>query len=241
MWLQVIFPVTGLYLGLVGGLAAAAETAPKSQEGHCFDFNSKIVIPLHAVIPRAEKGDSSKHGKLVTGAGWGAIRGEVKKPLFEVLTKLYDHNLMKSQRVKDMDVVELESPKHLARHQVTYKIYPFPFITIEWTEDWAYTLSQGTAVSPTEVVIAYEKTNGTSYIEHLCGNMVMRKSGEKATDVFLYEEAIAIQRDENDTVSGLMGTLAGLRAISADHETHDLGGSGAGENARKPTLRAPDF
>jgi hypothetical protein len=214
MRLQVVFAFLGFYL-----LSPAASGSER-----CFDFNSKVLSAIRQPIPRTGARDASRSGKLASGVVWGAARGDVKGSLQEVLKNFYDHNLMKSNRVSEMNVVELERPQYLARHEVTYKIKPFPFVTVEWTEDWAYQLVRGTAADPSEVVIAYEKVKGTSYIEHLCGNIVLRKDGANATDVFLYEETKATQRDEKDTVGGLLGTLGNLRTVIS-------GGGGPGSSA----------
>ena len=211
MRLQVVFAAYCIYLGLAPAPVALASTPGQNP---CFDFNSKIVSALHEPIPEVAGRVASKSGKLSSGVVWGAARSEVKRPLLDILKGFYDHNLTKSSRVDEMNVVELTNPNHLARHEVKFKIKPFPFILVQWTEQWAYTLAQGSAADPAVVVISYEKTEGTSYIQHLCGNVVLRKSGDKVTDVYLYEETKATQRDEKDTVASLVATLSKLKTIS---------------------------
>ena len=69
----------------------------------------------------------------------------------------------------------------------------------------------GTPAKPERLVVSYEKIEGTSHIEHLCGSMVLRKLGAGSTDVYLYEEAKATQRSPEDTLNGMRGTLEALR------------------------------
>jgi hypothetical protein len=179
--------------------------------GNCFDFSKKVETPLRE--PQAlEKGqDATAFGKYDNGTTWGKVRGTIDKPIDKVLQLLLDHNNTKSSRVHEMKVDKKEDPNYLARHTVYFKIKPFLFITVEWREDWGYALAAGTPADPSRIVISYQKIEGTSHIEHLCGNIVLNKLSSTQTDVYEYEEAKATQRSPEDTVNGLLGTLKTLR------------------------------
>ena len=143
------------------------------------------------------------------------VRGDAAKPVLEAIAALLDHNTTKSGRVDGMDVIELDDPRYLARHEVHFSIKPFPFVEVEWTEDWAYTLLEGTPSDPVRALISYEKIKGTSHIEHLCGSILVQKRGPRESDIFIYEEAKATGRSAEDTVKGLKGTLASIEKANA--------------------------
>jgi hypothetical protein len=185
----------------------------------CFDFTTKVDQPLKKpfayVKPQDPKvgqgGEVRRKGKLPTGVVWAGVRQSVAKPLQEVLEMLLDHETTAGkERAKDLKLKELKDSKYLARHRATFTLKPFLFFTVEWTEDWGYAVTDGSREKPNRVVISYEKTSGTSHISHLCGNIVLEKTGPAHTDVFLYEEAKATNRSEDDTERGLQGTLAEL-------------------------------
>ena len=60
------------------------------------------------------------------------------------------------------------------------------------------------------IVISYEKTEGTSHIQHLCGSYVLQRTADDKSDVFIYEEAKADRRSQKDTLDGLKGNLTAL-------------------------------
>jgi len=180
----------------------------------CFNFSTPITQPMHPVLRQARSGaDTSASGQLRQYADtyWGAAQGTVKKPLHDVFALILDHNTTKGSKVDKMDVDKTQDPLLLARHLVHFEVHPFLFINVEWNEDWAYSLIEGTKDAPSAVLASYQKIEGTSYIRHLCGNILLRKNDE-GTDVFLYEETQAKSRSQEDVVNGLIGTLKTLRA-----------------------------
>jgi hypothetical protein len=90
-------------------------------------------------------------------------------------------------------------------------IKPVFFITIEWSEEWGFALKQGTVDKPEAIVISYQKTEGTSHIKHLCGNIYLQSLSATSTGVFIYEEVQADRRTSKDVLNGLTGTLRTLR------------------------------
>lgn len=189
-------------------------SADDSKEKSCFDFSKKI-IPLprkpdllqDAVLPRI----SSKSGHFSSSMFWGAARGQVGRPIQDLIQEIATHETLKSAKVSKMEITALQSPDFLIRQQVDYTVTPFLFIKISWKEDWAFNLTQGAKDNPKEVQIFYEKVEGTSHIKHLCGTIVLTQVDPKVTDVFLYEEAQATQRTQEDTEKGLVATIRTFR------------------------------
>lgn len=214
MPIQVISLLILALSALTGTTAIAPAFADDSNGKACFDFSKKSIplpkkptILADAVLPRI----SSKSGRMSANMFWGAARGQVGRPIQELIQEISAHETMKSGRVHDMAVIPLETQDFLIRQQIEYTVIPFMFVKIKWTEDWAFNLIQGTKEDPKEVQIFYQKTEGTSHIKHLCGSIVLTKIDPKITDVFYYEEAQATSRSEQDTVKGLIGTIRTFR------------------------------
>jgi hypothetical protein len=209
-----ILALLGPLQGLLWTPALADEAAGQMKSKPCFDF-SKKPIPLpkkvtsleDATLPRV----SSKSGRMSANMFWGAARGQVGRPIQELIQEIAAHETMKSARVTGMAVIPQETQDFLIRQQVEYTVIPFMFVKIKWTEDWAFNLTQGSKEDPKEVQIFYQKTEGTAHIKHLCGTIVLNRLDPKITDVFIYEEAQATSRSEQDTVKGLIGTIRTFR------------------------------
>ena len=167
--------------------------------GGCFDFSTRITDPLHNPT------NSDQSGKLPQGRDWAAVRGTVHPSIETILKDLVAHGTTKSSRVNKMEIKDLKDPHYLAKQEVHFEVDPFPFVTVKWTEMWAFAVTNAAADHLVRVVVSYEKTEGTSHIEHLCGNYVLDRLPDGQTDVFIYEEAKATGRNEKDTLDGLRG------------------------------------
>lgn len=181
----------------------------------CFDFSKKLTEPpkkpetLEAIAP---PGISKKSGKTKKGWVWAEVRGQVGRALPSIMSELKEHQTTKSKRIDRMSIIPQEDPHYLARQSIEYKVYPFPFVTVAWTEEWAFSLLRGTPQEPKQIAVFYQKTEGTNHIKHLCGAMILTQLSSQASDVFLYEEAQATGRSREDTLNGLIGTLTTLRS-----------------------------
>jgi hypothetical protein len=192
-------------------------SSPGAQAG-CFDFSAQITEPKHILVT------TDQSGNLAENLFWAAVRGDVSQPIQVLLKDLEDHRSTRSSRIDKMEIKDLKDPNYLIKQEVHSEVDPFPFVKVEWTEIWGFAVTQGTPDHPERVVISYEKTEGTSHIEHLCGSYVLQKKGDGNTDVFIYEEAKATGRSEKDTLQGLQGNLAAFRKLAP----------GTGRNAKGP-------
>jgi len=193
---------------------AAAMLGCTSAFASCFDLSSgaaPIDEPLRPLTAQAIPHDES--GKLPDGPVWAAVHAEINQPMNKILKDLVAHQSTRSSRVNKMSITSVPDPRYFLRQNVQFKVDPFLFVSVKWTEMWAFFRSKATAHDPERVVVSYEKVKGTSHIEHLCGNYVLEKLGDNKTDVFVYEEAKATGRSEQDTLKGLEGNLQSLRAL----------------------------
>ena len=208
MGIQVIFRIAAIVLCLW----TSASGAWGDDSSRCFDFSNKVTKSLREPIALKTGEDAHESGKRDNDdVTWASMRGVVDKSIQKLVELLLDHDTTKSPKVDEMEVIKIDSPHYLARHDVKYLIKPFPFVKIRWTEEWGYALEEGSATDPKVVVISYHKSEGTSHIERLCGTIILRKNGSNSTDVYQYEEAKATQREVKDTLNGLAGTLKTLR------------------------------
>lgn len=200
-------------------------------EGKCFDFSSRIdhlLRPDLASLPSGSRGTLSpdfKESKISSqdkdskdtnnekdSIFWGTLSGDVHLPVRNVYFLLSDHNTTKSSRVDKMGVTEEMDPHYLLRQRVHFEIDPFPFVTVDWDEQWAFTLLDGTTEKPTKILISYEKVDGTTHIKHLCGNILITQVDPQTSHVLFYEEVQATNQSQGDTVSGLKGKLKNLQS-----------------------------
>jgi hypothetical protein len=172
----------------------------------CFDFSTRITQPLRNPT------NTDASGQAPQGWVWATVHGSVRASLEAVLKDLEAHGTTKSSRVNKMEISALKDPRYLNKHEAHFEVDPFPFVSVKWTETWAFMILDGTADRPKKVLVSYEKTEGTSHIEHLCGNYLLERQGD-GTGVFIYEEAKATNRTEKDTMDGLKGNLKALDGL----------------------------
>lgn len=186
----------------------------------CFNFSDKIVKSLkEPIAPGKNHENIIQSGELSIkpeGTYWAAVRGEVASPIGEILKLLLDPQTTLSHSVSEMNVHDFplagfHDDHYLAHKKIHQVVKPFLFIKVEWDTDWSFARLEGSADKPKKILVAYEKTAGTSHIEHLCGNILLQDLGKDQTDIFQYEEVKATRRSEKDTVQGLLGTLQTLR------------------------------
>lgn len=176
-------------------------------ESGCFDLaSSEDVKPLQLTTAR----QSGSSGDLADGGSWASERAVVRRPLGEIVAELKSHERTKSGRVAEMRISDIADPRYFLRQSVHFEVHPFPFVNIEWNEDWAFELTAGTAANPERVIVAYQKADGTSHISHLCGSYVLARKGDASTEISLYEEARATRRSRQDTENGIKATLENL-------------------------------
>jgi len=117
----------------------------------------------------------------------------------------------RDREITEVEMSRIEVKGAIQKQHLKIKVKPIFFLTLEWEEDWLYTIKKGKPGKMESVVISYQKTTGTSHIEHFCGNILIQRINPGITGVFLTEEIKADRRSAEDVYRGLMGTLQILR------------------------------
>lgn len=189
-------------------VAARAQAA-----GPCFDLSTRVTAPRRQSLALPADGsdasDAGRRGELV----WAQRRGVVKRPIERLRAFLEDPRHFKDSKVDEMTLRPLPPGPLLTRYQVHSLVRPFPLVTVEWTDEWASTLIEGTRERPDTVVIAYQKVDGTSYIAHFCGTLVLKRIDDQTTDVAQDEEASITGRSHEDMQRGLAELVDTLRTL----------------------------
>ena len=202
----------GLFTLPILALAAFGETAEPPRP--CFDFALKIIDPLRPPLPRIEGRDNSAYGTYPSGIDWAAARALVAMPIGAVYAKLLDHRTVKDMKKTTLSTTVLERPGYLDFHHVDVVVTLralFVKVKVAWTEEWGYSLVEGTREAPRKIVVSYQKIAGSRFIKHQCGSYVLQAYDETTTDLSLYEEIKADRRSAEDTRNMHVGTLRTLR------------------------------
>lgn len=177
----------------------------------CFDLSQAVTSTLDEPVSEQGPDDRGKSGEKKDGRTWARLRGRVRRPIEQILAFLQDHRRFRDPRVDELEVQRLPPGPHLARTRVHSVVRPFPFVRVEWTDDWAYTLIEGTRESPQRVVVSYQKIEGTSHIAHSCGNLVLSRIDAANTEVYQYGEAKITGRSAEDHARSFAVFLERLR------------------------------
>jgi hypothetical protein len=199
-------------LVLILALAASGEAADPPRP--CFDFTLPVLLPLRPPIPRIEGRDNSEFGTYPNGIDWAAGRAVLEMPIAALYAKLLDHRTVKDMKKTTLVTTVLERPGYLDFHDVDVVVTLralFVKVKVAWTEEWGYSLVEGTREAPRKIVVSYQKIGGSRFIKHQCGSYVLQALDEATTDLSLYDEIKADHRSAEDTRNMHAGTLRTLR------------------------------
>lgn len=188
----------------------------KEEQKGCFNFKEKITLPIKAPPAKYEAGkDYSEKGKNKEEVDWAEVGGLVNKSVKDLYLKLLDPKTIRNGDNVKVVVTDLSSGPNgkfsLKYLEQAVELKPRWFLTLTWKESWAYTLQDGTAENPKSILIAYQKLEGTSHIEHFCGNILLQTISPTQSSVYIYQEMKASRRDAQNILDDISGTLRTLR------------------------------
>lgn len=143
-----------------------------------------------AVDPANEKLEITRGN--APGYAWVHARGRVHAPL----SKVYEALLVPAVCADRRAVSEWSSkpsnepgyPNGFIVHNIVRNV-----ITVEFDNTWRQAIGEGTVSAPLEVLVRFQKTNGSSAIEHLLGSVRAVEVGEGITEIEFIEQLKAIQ------------------------------------------------
>jgi hypothetical protein len=204
------------------GLGASSRVFAAEPAGPCFDFRQKVVEPLIPRIPLLDGRDNHVFGTYPTGIRWASARVVLEMPVEETYARLLDHRNVKDMKKTTLRTTVLDRPDYLAFHLVDVVVRLRLFLLkmdLPWTEEWAYSLTAGTARAPRQIVVSYQKVAGTEHIKRQCGSYVLEARDGATTDLSLYEEVKADRRSARDTRDMHRGIIRNLRGPSRSVRT----------------------
>ncbi|NDG85225.1 MAG: hypothetical protein EBX52_09360 [Proteobacteria bacterium] len=201
------------FLAALNGLIPGSFAAPIPADG-CFATDRPVTSalrPAPARYPDPGKETASSGRDPATGYAWAMVDATLPAPIAQLLNKVADPMTTKGEGNPGFEVLPLKLPGTYRKDRVHVRIKPVFFLTLEWDEDWSTTIKDGTAEAPRVALVSYQKTNGTSHIDHFCGNIQLERISETTTGIHLVEEIKADRRSPEDVLNGLRGTLRTLQ------------------------------
>lgn len=195
-------------------LAGVAGAGADDSGGACFDLSGPVTEPLRPPIPLLVRSDNTAFATYPNGIDWAAARAVIGQPIEVVYLKLLDHRNVKDMQKTKLETQVFERPGLLQYHLVSVVVTlnaVFFKKTIAWSEEWGFSLAEGTREKPDRIVASYQRVGGTKYLKHQCGSYVLQRLGEDATDISMYEEVKATRRSARDTMNMQLGILRHLR------------------------------
>lgn len=187
-------------------------TYAKEDPHPCFNFETKSLTLLKPAPTKFEEGkDLSEKGTNEKKIDWAQVGGVVNKPIKDLYLKLTDPTTIRNGDNVKVKVKELESKNFLKYIEQTIDLRPRFFLSLVWKEHWAFALKEGTSETPKTMVISYQKFEGTSHIDHFCGNIMLQSIAANKTEVYIYQEMKATRRDSQNILDDISGTLRTLR------------------------------
>ncbi len=202
--------------------AARADELPP-----CFDFEMKTINPLRelptAFDPEKDPTDKGHVEKVTDKLGehpdfdWATVNGVVNKTIQTVYTELLNPRTIRDDPKTDIKLSDIENKNFAKLQSIKIHTKPVFFLTLDWEERWGFQITEGTAAAPLAYLISYQKTEGTSHIKLLCGNIYLKSlplekgSKDARTGVFFYEKMNASKRNAQDILNNITGTLRTLR------------------------------
>jgi hypothetical protein len=138
-------------------------------------------------------------------------------PLADLYRRLKDHRNLKDMKKTALTTTEVQRPGFLdfQRVDIVVTIRALFFKTkIAWTEEWGYTLLEGTPEAPRRILATSQKVAGTSHLKHQCASYLLQAIDETSADLAMYDEVLADRRDAEDTRNMQAGILESLRSAA---------------------------
>ncbi|NDC22913.1 MAG: hypothetical protein EB078_08460 [Proteobacteria bacterium] len=185
----------------------------------CFDLRAK-----RPATPQLESFEVLNWGSQLIGGrlepkelSWGASRAKISTPFSKTVEWMRDHWNWKNKRTTKMQLSKHSVPGYFQFDELSLDVNVWGFIWISWREEWAYQFLKYRREEPEELLVVYQKTEGTSHLPHLCGMAFFKRNLEN-TDVFFYEEVISPHYGEVEIQTVHEDNIRALRKLGEQND-----------------------
>lgn len=183
----------------------------------CFDYSKKLMEPLKQPLTLKSNGGDASLSGMKNGVQTGEVRGVVKMPTWQILKLFEDPYLTKNRKNTVITKTVTKSPHYLWIRTMHLNVRPVFLVSVEWDEQWAVSLRQGTPDAPQSFIVYYQKIAGTSHVDRLCGNILVTAIDGQSSDVYLYEEVQSSHWSGEDAVRNFLMVLKIFRGEHKDY------------------------
>jgi hypothetical protein len=184
-----------------------AEVPPPDLLEPLEDVNLAPEVAADGTDPHPEGDVTFASGQFDDGVWWAHAKANVAAPVSTVWSCFQDVDTVVDRReVDEWSVVADPEPEFdfsMTIHQIVHDI-----VTIEYDTLWLEQVEGGDVTAPTEVVVVWQKSDGTDFIRLLSGSAVLIDDGDDVTRLELIAWLEASSRDDETLVS-FLGDLAG--------------------------------
>ncbi|MEQ1565466.1 MAG: hypothetical protein ABMA64_07505 [Myxococcota bacterium] len=170
--------------------------------------------PNRSTWPAGEAEEMTSVTGVEGDVTWANGLGYVHAPLEAVWDAALDPEVGVDRRVvSEWSVVDDPVEGLDASYRVTQEIPDL--ITVEYELWWRHERQGGSDEAPDRVVIVYDKTDGTQFIESLRGSLVLERGADPdVTEVDLQEEIVAPRQDGTTQVAFQQDFFASLVEVA---------------------------
>jgi hypothetical protein len=173
------------------------------------------VEPLRPSIPMLPGRDNSAFGTYPGGVDWASTRALLAMPISVLYARLLDHRNHKDMKKTALKTTEVPRAGYLQFQRVDIVVTVRKLLVkvkLRWTEEWGFSLVEGTPEAPRRILASYQKTpGGTKHLRHQCGSYVLQAIDDESSDLAMYDEVVADRRSAEDTRNMQAGILLNLR------------------------------
>jgi len=146
---------------------------------------------------------------------WVHGKGFIKAPIAKVWQALREPATCTDRRNVDAWTATFDvEPGYRVSFRVHHVVHSI--FDVEFDNTWRQDLASGTAEKPEVVAGAWQKTDGTSYIEVLAGSFVLRKLDEGTTSIEVMEHLSALGKGAESARAFLQDMFDSALALAHD-------------------------
>jgi hypothetical protein len=171
--------------------------------------SSQYCAPVHnqyneeVLLEKGRSSGSQSHS-------WGRGGGCVMRPIDEVWSTIFNHELVKWNGVSEIEVTPMPQVGSSSYHyEIKYIVHDF--ITVNWTKEWFHTVTEGDAQNPKTVVISFQRVRGTRFVPYWEGSIVLTRLTAGVTGFAMSNQIRADRTGPDEAAGGIADMIQALR------------------------------